>query len=313
MKLDLSKDHRITLKRHGKKLWSYRDQKPDVVEAAVLDYLRDHDFDGYFTQRDNYLSLFMTLAGWPGKITKRMPPWFVSPWSIYLNGADGWLQNHNYTFSQVMSEAKNTNFDTLLRKIQLFCEGKTDSPFYFSGSMRQPDHTIEFLKAFGIERLKEAIVDEFNVEVWGSHKFLYDFDIDLLRRKLEWDTMLSPEGLELGLKPAYLHSAAFWINDNFKNNIDRTEEFAQHVKDSAVKVEILDACALARRWRDKTVARYDFATLDRPMWDETGTADVEVKAPNDKLSQAQKNTINRARTRGERACVIYVSEANQPH
>lgn len=70
--LDLTVDQTIALRRHGKKLWSYRNNKPDVVEAAVLDYLRDNGCDGYFTGRDDYLSLFMSLAGWPGKVSNKM-------------------------------------------------------------------------------------------------------------------------------------------------------------------------------------------------------------------------------------------------
>ena len=306
MNLDLSKDHRITLKRHGKKLWSYQDNKPDVVEAAVLDYLRDHGFDGYFTERDAYLSLFMSLAGWSGKIGKRMPPGFGNPHRVYYMGSDGWLRSHKYTFAQAMSEAENTTIEKLAEKLRSFCLGKTYSLDSFSNLNQQPEHMIGFLRAFGIERLQKDIKSHFSEEALSAMKFLYNFDTEMLYHYYQWRS----DGQQQGADRVTIFNCAFHRGGGFEANIDHAEDLASHVTDSRTKEKILDACALARRWREKTLASYDFATLDLQLWDEIGTAIVEVKAPNDRLGPSQKNTIERARKEGERACVIYVSEAN---
>lgn len=303
MKLDLRKDHSIALKRHDRKLWSYRDNKPDVVEVAALDYLRDHGFDGYFTERDYYLAYFMLLAGWPGKISKRMPPGFVNPHFVYFNGSDGWLNSHTYSFAQVMAEVENATIDSMTTKLTMYSENCSTLP------KNKLEHVLAFLRVLGTERLKAEIMDKFREEELSAYKFLYKFDTEMLGRKYKWASLLSSEGLALGLRPMYIFQCAFWRGGGFENNIEKTEEFAQHINDASVKSEILYACSFAKIWREKTLARHDFATLDLQLWDENGTAIVEVKAPKDRLRQNQKNTIERARSRDDRACVIYVSEA----
>lgn len=271
---------------------------------------RDHGFDGYFTERDFYLNVLMLLAGWPGKIGKRMPPGFVNPHFVYFNGADGWLNLHQYTFAQVMNEVETATVEKLTEKLRLFCDGKKHSMFHFSGLKQQPDHLITFLKSLGVEALKREIRQTFTEDRWAAHKFLYNFDTEMLRRKHEWGALLSPEGLARSVQPKYIFQCAFWRGGGFDQNIDQTEEFALYINDSAAKAEVLEACAIARKWREKTLASHEVTILDLQLWDESGTAIVEVKAPNDRLSPSQKNTIERARARGERACVIYVSEAN---
>lgn len=307
--LDLSKDHRISLKRHDRKLWSYQDYKPDVVEAAVLDYLRDHGCDGYFTQRDAYLNLFKSLAGWPGKISKRMPPGFVNPHFVYFHGSDGWLPIHKFSYERVMAEVDGTTIETLTEKLQAFCHGKTYSQFYFSGLKQQPDHMLGFLHVLGIDRLQKEIRESFKEEHLKAMRFLYDFDTMMLRLKYRKEEILSPEGLEKGVQCMPVSQRAFHRGGGFDTYIDQTEEFAGYLIDEALKQEVLDGCAFARKCREKTLAAYETTILDLQIWDGLGTAIVEVKAPSDRLSPSQKNTIEQARMRGERACVIYVDEA----
>ncbi len=306
MPLDLNRDHKITLQRHGAKLWSYNDNKPDVVEAAVLDYLRDHGFDGYFTQRDSYLSLFMTLAGWPGKISKNMPPGFVNPHFVYYNGSDSWLSQHKFTFAQAIVEVDGATITGMTEKIKAFCTGRTSSMNSFSGLKQQPEHMVDFLHALGIERLKQEIKDQFSEEGLAARKFLYDFDTDM-RFLYQSSSALSLDGSQHATRPEYIFQCAFHRGGGFETNIDRTEKFARQVKDDALKAKIVEACAFARVWRERTLASYETTTLDLQIWDETGTAIVEVKAPNDRLMRSQTNTIESARQHGERACVIYVS------
>lgn len=310
MNLDLSQDHRISLKRHDRKLWSYRDNKPDVVEAAVLDYLRDNGFDGYFTQRDNYISLFKRLAGWPGKISKRMPPGFVSPDFVYYMGSDGWLSSHKFSYQQVMAEVEATTIKTLTEKLCSFCADKTYSMHSFSDLKQQPEHMLSFLQVFGIERLRHEIKDRFTAESLNARRFLYDFDTRTYSIGFMDSATVSAEGLAKEVKLMTLFQSAFHRSDGFDRNIAYTEDFAHYVKDEALRLEILDVCSFARRWRAKTLESYEITTLDLQIWDESGTAIVEVKAPNDRLMQSQKNTIELARKAGERACLISVDEAN---
>ncbi len=310
MGLDLHQDHKVALKRHGRKLWSYRDNKPDVVEAAVLDYLRDHSFDGYFTERDRYLALFMTLAGWPGKILKRMPPGFMTPQFVYYMGIDGWISSHKFSYAQGIASVEATTIETLSEKVHAFCTrlpySAYNSMYYFSSLKQQPEHMLGFLKAFGVERLQNEIKECFSEEGLNARRFLYNFDTDMLRRKYQWTS----EGLVEGAQRLSIFNCALTRGRGFESDIDHAEEFAHHLNDAVIKSEILEACAFARSWRERTLAIYETTDLDLQIWDAAGTAIVEVKAPNDRLGKAQKNAIELARTRGERACVIYVSEAN---
>jgi hypothetical protein len=308
MKLDLTKDHRITLERHGKKLWSYRDNKPDVVEAAVLDYLRDHGFDGYFTERDNYISLFEVLAAWPGKMSKLMITGLVNPHHVYYTGNDCWLLNHGFSFGRIMDEVTKTTFEVLSDKLQLFLKCKSCRS-HFSDPKKQPTHAIKFLHAFGVENLRRHIFDSYNQNALRDMLYLFEFD-SLRSRQIQKELLLTGQNPPIGFSIENLRLPAFYASFGSDENIDRTEEFAEHVKDCAIKTEIQDACIIARKWRELTLKNHSFTNLDLQLWDETGTAIVEVKAPNDRLRPNQKNTIERARARGERACVIYVSEAN---
>jgi len=307
MKLDLSQDHSISLKRHDKKLWSYKDNRPDVVEAAVLDYLRDNGFDGYFTERDHYLLLFQALAAWHGKMFKRMPPWFTGPSAVFYLGSDGYLKRHKFSYAQAMAEVEATTIEGLTEKIKNFCTSKTLRKFC-SDRQEQPDHMLRFLKILGIENLKRGIKEIFTQEELEQKRFLYEFDTKMIFLRYERKDVLKPDGL---LKNIQSQSLFYGVRDDSRSasNIEQTEQYAEYVREDSLRNEILNACTFARELREKAYAKIKTAKLDLQIWDETGTAIVEVKAPNDQLTRSQTNTIESARQSGERACVIYVSSS----
>jgi hypothetical protein len=302
MNLDLSRDHRISLKRHDRKLWSYRDNKPDTVEAAVLDYLRDHGFDGYFTQRDNYLDLFKRLAGWPGRIFKRFPPFFISSESVYYGGADGSFPHHKFTFAEVMAEVERATLESLSEKLRGFCAGKPYIRGSFSTVNHQPDHMLSFLKAFSLTRLKSEIKLQFTEETLKVKRHRYEFRE---RAFLIWhkrNEFLTSKGLE-----KYATSLMPVVE---KPDTQEWTDFLLHIKDPIIRDGELREFTFHTESFARATERKVFATLDLQLWSEAGTAIVEVKTPNDRLMQSQKNTIELARKAGERACLISVDEAN---
>lgn len=302
MKLDLSQDQRVALKRHDRKLWSYQDNKPDTVEAAVLDYLKDHGFDGYFTQRDNYLDLFKRLAGWPGRIFKRFPPFFVNSESVYYGGPDGSFPNHKFTFSEIMAEVDRATLESLSEKLRGFCAGKPYIRGSFSTVNHQPDHMFSFLKAFGLTRLKSEIKLQFTEDNLKVERHGYEFRERTFLLWYKRDAYLTSQGLE-----RYLTSRRPIVE---KPDFQEWIDFLLHIKDPIMRDEELRALTLHTESFERETARKLFSTLDLQLWSETGTAIVEVKAPKDRLSESQKSTIDRARRQGEPACVFYVSEAN---
>lgn len=306
MILDLSKDHTIALNRHGPKLWSYNGSKPDVVEAAVLEFLRSQGVDGYFTQRDNYLNLLCSLAPWPGKVTKRISNAFTGPHFVFYMGKDGWLPTHKHTFAKAMAELESITFERIEEKLHIFCEGKKYHRVFFSPMNPQPEYIIDFLRVLGIDKLRDIVTSLVSKDRCDAMRLLHDFDF---QARFEWsrrDDLLTPEGKKLGATTAPLYWPAFQQNPSNKQNIEKTEYFASFAADDAIRQEILRACDVARKWRDITNSTIATTLLDLQVWDGNGTAIIEVKAPNDKLSQAQKNTIELARSRGERASLINV-------
>lgn len=308
MPIDLSVDHTIKLQRHAKKSWSHGNNPPDVVEAAVLDYLLDYGVNGYFTGRGSYQGLLMTLAGWPGKILKRMPPAFCSPFYVYEQCLDGWLPGHTYTRAQVMAELEATSVEILTRKLQAICNGHSFLRGYYGPTHKQPEHIIEFLKAFGVDQIKKDVNEAFPIEVFQAKKFLFAFDSNLYSLHRRAAPFLDAEGVARNLKPVGIFNRAFHFGGGFDKHIDTTEEYANHLTDEDIRNEILYACAFARKCRERTVALYDTTVLDLHVWDEKGMAAVEVKAPGDRLRPAQKNTLALERAKGRRACVITVEE-----
>lgn len=304
--LDLTVDQTIALRRHGKKLWSYRNNKPDVVEAAVLDYLRDNGCDGYFTGRDDYLSLFMSLAGWPGKVSNKMNPAFF-PEFVYFRGSDGPIRLHKFSYVKAMAEVDATTIEKLSEKLAIFCNGRMSCRGYFSNLMQQPDHMISFLTALGISELQRLIKIDYPEAHLQSLRFLEKFNMQSRSLMEQREELLTPEGLALDVQIRGFPYGAI-LKDYVFDQINETQTFARYLKDEVLRGEFIEACNDVRKLREDALSIPRTATLDLQLWDRHGTAVVEVKAPGDKLMTHQIATLNLARAKGERACVISVTE-----
>ena len=58
------KNEIIYLKKHGPKKWQYKSYEIVSVELAVLDYLKDNGWQGYFTEQFNYDELLIQMMCW---------------------------------------------------------------------------------------------------------------------------------------------------------------------------------------------------------------------------------------------------------
>jgi hypothetical protein len=323
MLMDLSIDRTIKLTRHDRKRWSFRGGRIDVVEEAALDFLKAHGWQGYFTGRYDYRSLIAMVMGWPKRGT-RFPHAITGTHAMLFMGADGWLKKHKYTYDQIYSNIVKFNPSDLRSALEDLAETKTKAPFIATfgltpgrASDMDIDHICSFFVAFGHQPIIDMVDRFLPKEKMLAMKRLFEFDI---RHRELWHNrrigatdpsvwnLISPKANEDGAHFAMLNQPAFHFAGGFQGNIDITENFCRYILDDDLRAEIEAECVFARKWRNILLEDRKTTTLDLQLWNESGVAYVEVKAPNDKLSATQRATIEELKAKGETASLISVVE-----
>ena len=316
MKLDLSIDQTIKLKRHDKKKWSHGDKGIQCVEVATLDYLADYGFNGYFTEREHYLELLIALLGWPGSVPKKLNDAFINCRSIYYNTCDGWLPIYDFSISEVMKEVDSCTRENLLLKIKGFHMANSATKGIYIDSRQDHSRIISFLETLGMDSLRMEVGKIFNYEEFLAKKDIYNFDQRI--NSCNWKKKvreINERGSADTKGPHILRSYKDLFNFSFhprskgwEDNANITEEIALEIDKPRIRQRLLSIVAFARHWRERSDSSYDTTTLDLQLWDKQGTYLAEVKAPGDRLSNAQRTTIERERSSGRPACLITVLE-----
>lgn len=305
MAIDLSEDRTIALKRNGKKLWSWKGSDPDVVEIAVLHYLRDHGWDGFFTGREDYYGLIIALAGWPGKVSNKMNPAFT-PSFVYFRGTDGLFRQHRYSYDKTMRFMRSITLAEMEERLRVVCAGKKWKRAYYSTNNQQPDHLISFLHAVGMDKIREIVESRYTKEKLAAQKTLreLDYSLDHLRWRKIGDNY--PEARSTGEFPR-LEWAVRDYEFGERDLIAQARAFASHLP-SEVRQVASSAIDFAEAYRQGIWDSDTGSALDLVLWNAKGLAIAEVKAPNDRLRPHQRKTIDHARSQGSQACVISVVE-----
>ncbi|WP_412504493.1 VRR-NUC domain-containing protein [Roseovarius sp. SYSU LYC5161] len=328
----------IGLTRHDRKRWSYNGGSIDVVEQATLDSLKDHGWSGYFTERFNYFALCCLVLGWPDAPSKtqkalsahrrkQRETFWYGVQALMAGGRDGFLPMHDYSYDQIYANISTSTEQEFVDKldalistnIKSFEIGKLSSREVVASDIDR-QNVISFFKVVGLNGIlgyidqhypKEKILamrrlDDFDNEFWD--RGWGSFHISSGRVKDDFIKNVKSEAVDRKIGMETLFGPAFHFAGGFQDNIKNTRYFSDYVRCSATRDRILRECDFAEMWRGRLVEQRKTTTLDLQLWDDKGLAYAEVKAPNDRLSPAQKATLAELASNGERAMLINVSE-----
>jgi hypothetical protein len=328
----------IGLSRHDRKRWSYNGGAFDVVEQATLDFLIDHGWSGYFTERFNYFELCCLVLGWPDAPSqtqkalsahrrKQREVFAYGVQALMSGGHDGYLPMHDYSYDQVYANISNSTekefedkLDALVStNIKSFSIGKLGSKAVGASEIDR-QNVISFFRIVGLNGILDYIEQHYPKEKILAMRRLYDFDNEFWDRG--WDATLIASGRlkddfvknvkseavkeKIGMQT--LFHPAFHFAGGFEDNIKNVRCFSGYVRCPEIRDRIIRECDFAEMWRDRLIEQRRTTILDLQLWDDTGLAYAEVKAPNDRLSPAQKATFAALARNGERAMLINVSE-----
>lgn len=294
---------KLKLKRIDKKLWQFEGDTPKRVELAVLDYYKSKGWSGYFTERDNYFWTIAFVAGW-GDWSKKRPR---TATSIHLL-----LKTVGY--SKTLNKIENSNSSLLLNGL------KTARPYfkdYFlllaSKSDLTEDETKEFYRnllsffnAVGAKRIRNEIARQFPEERIKRERLMSKFDTKIFRAKPA--ISLSGQIHEREIITPLNQWGRYAPEDRLKGISDAIN-MSQKYGDTELVQLGRKAVEAAKLELERIEAAIQYRVLDLVLWKDGQIAYVEVKAPNDRLSQEQCNTIKRNVEEGTLSWVTYVEEA----
>ena len=289
---------RIFLKRLDRKLWRFGSASPKRVELAVLDYYKSKGWEGYFTEHYDYFSIIGFISGW-GEWTKKRPK---TATSLHLI-----LKNVGY--GRTLKNIENTDEELLRTQIKDAkpCL-KNYFEFYRISEFNDQDFEVftscllSFFNTVGADGLAKEIQRRFPEERIKRERIVerFDFKINDFRRKNKLDYSITPLRLVLHYREGFFDRLS---------GLEEVPVFAQKYGDEAF-IRLADkAVAAAKLELERIQAAIQYRVLDLVLWKEDRVAYVEVKAPNDRLSEEQCSTIRRNVGEGSLSWVTYVEEA----
>lgn len=317
---------RIKLKRLGPKVWQFRDCEPKRVELAVLDSLISKGWQGYFTEHFDYDSTIFCMMCWCNrdsyfKEKRKTSEIFKhrdSLWYAFNHASDGFFDfnNHKFSHGDLMAHASSFSEEMISKILQAWQERSLKSPvvglaYLSSRSACELDANklISFYRARG--GLKYYL-DYIN--------YFYSYEIQELKERSKI--------LDIRLKEKYGYDAPLrnLLNENdgnflriYKNNPPQPVALQKWITEIEncdffeLKEEFLQlAQGIRKYWRCKELEHNPWkihASLDLQIWKEY-VANVEVKAPNDRLRPNQKDQLELDAKLGRKSWVIEVDEDN---
>ena len=330
----------ISLKRHGAKEWQYKDCAIARVEIAVLDYLKDQGWSGYFTEQYDFEELLIKMMCWDDHSNF---PWGfdgdIGKFSIqtvncmFEKAADGyWSYDQKYSRTDLLNNAKAFNVEDISNILHLWSQQKIK----FGKSKQQvlkkeawhnlcnlrPNDLAAYYSASGgsnyfLSLLEQRFPPELQV-LWNRAKKLFDELKVSCREKSDHQkhqqTLMT---LIIGLQDAgvmtYLGIASSTYPDDLDNWIaeignipksDLVDRYLQLAKDIKTLTDELGSLSWHKR-------NGKHAVLDLKVWKDDQLASVEVKAPNDRLSPNQKDQLLKDKELGHLSWVISVEELHE--
>lgn len=301
---------KIVLERVDRKLWSFKGNAPVRVELAVLEYLEAQGWEGYFTEHWNFEDMCIALMSWPN--TRKVMPKDVSTLEvIFYMGVDGWLKKHNFSFPEVMSCLESFDASAFGRVCR--AQMKSKAPRFLVG---KAGHKARSFSEVDLEKLErffcvagrdffvtrarsrftlQELIDR--TEVYQIESAISDFQRD---QKLIRPTSFPKAGLG---------HAAFHSTSRYDGIIEEWRQVASSQLDTTVASIILTGCKIAEAARIRTLSEAQNVLLDLRVWRDRTQAFVEVKAPNDRLSNVQRATISNLEKSEHSVWVVTVEAA----
>lgn len=316
----------LRLKRLGQKVWQFKDCEPKRVELAVLDYLKSKGWQGYFTEHFDYDNTLLFMMCWcnrdsyfsekrkTSEIFKQGDPL----WYAFNHASDGFFnfKKHKFSHSNIISYVSSFSEDMILRILLKWQEHDLKGPavgrgYYHprSASELDPESLISFYQARGgLDYYLDYIKYFYTPELQALKKRARELDKNL-KEKYGYDAplrnlLIENDGNFLAVyknQPPKSSALNKWIEKISEHqNVEHRDEFIQLAQD--IKYYWDGQILKKNCWQISS------AKLDLQIWNKS-LAQVEVKAPNDRLRPNQKEQLELDASQGKISWVIKVDVA----
>ena len=313
----------IKLRRLDKKVWQFKDYEPKRVELAVLDFLTEQGWNGYFTEHFDYDETLIFMMCWPdhnkiGSVTYLDIP---EVHHLFYRANDGFIRDEKtvmFSRADLLNNAKNFRKSDISKILALWrAKPRFKKPFigrtglkYRHASELSVDHLISYYDAVGG---KEYIID--NIEKRFPARFQELLSQarslteevrgrnDLGKMPNLMDSCMSFYNITNAARyPIGKYMSEAGLNRFCENTLKREPRFLAEKIVSLAREIILE-----RHKKDQVFPPID-AVLDLKVWRQNEAVSVEVKAPNDRLSEQQKKQLTRDNEEGKKSFVVVVDE-----
>ena len=313
----------VTLKRLDKKLWQHLNYEPKRVELAVLDSYKDRGWRGYFTEHFNYDETLILMMCWPDhkKIGSTTYLGIPDVHHLFHRARDGFMQDEksvNFSRRDLIENAKTFQVSDIPNILKLWqAKPRFKKPFIGKAHLKSR-HASE-LCAGDLVSYYNAIGGKGYYVNYLEDRFPENLQILSSRaRKLTEEVRARSD---LGPTPNLMDSCmAFWniiiaaryplgkyMSDTGLARFSKAT-LEKSPQDLANKiVDLAYAIIEARREHEKAF-QPPKAVLDLRLWRDGEVADVEVKAPNDRLAPHQIAQFEQDKRDGRNSWLVNVFE-----
>ena len=323
----------ITLKRIDKKLWQYESCSPKRVELAALDYLKSTGWRGYFSEHfdfDHTLTVMMSFcnSSWyvegkadardfamPNGVTPDLPIRTID--DAFLFATDGYwnFDNHHFSSADLYENAQSFMEVDICRLLRIWKERGVEAFFvgraYHSPRPATELNSDDLLSYFRARGGSTYFIDLLRSRFPASRQKL------LSRSRLLSERLVESENFDLEDKVRDLVRDAGYYLGVFRSakKMPEVEVWAEKIElwnytplsEEAVVLSADIVNYLAQTRCNPAGYNVD-AMLDLVIWKDR-VANVEVKAPNDKLRPHQVSQLLKDKEAGRLSWVINVIEA----
>lgn len=314
--------------RVSAKRWKLLAGGEDVVEVAALEQMVSLGWKGYFTERFNFWELCVLVCGMPFGRTRQgnvrsvknaRDIFFYGANGLLFMGRDGYIKIHERSYAEVCDEIACVSKIEFEYKFDCLRDTKIKSK-YIGVVGGRPAHAsqldkkmlLSFFDAVGVSGILAYIQKNYSQKKLSAMVRLQGYDDEFydLMYRFRGPTQrlldVAPEAAERGCGYELLFQPAFHFEGGFQANIEKCVKFSGYIRDEELAARINAACCFSQEWRNNLLHDRRQTRLDLQLWNDIEVGIAEVKAPNDRLSPRQVETLRCATEKGERNFLIYV-------
>lgn len=330
----------VYLKRYGPKEWQYENCEIVSVELAVLDYLKDNGWQGYFTEQFDYDKLLTQMMCW--KDHSAFPsPKFSDPEDIYLFpyiclfdiAKDGYWKHdaHEFTCKELINNAINfqpndipkilNDWNNQKAKFRKTRNGERSRKDWQKICDLQASDLISYYKASGGKEYFLGLINKKYPKeltpLWNKSSLIFQ---KLKVKMIKDGTFYGRSDMANNHFDLYhkigsflgVHSPVLPISE-LNDQIEEISKLSNtdpryYYLDLLIDIKKLTNKLGTLTFQDRIgVAAY----LDLKIWKNGQCASVEVKAPRDRLRPNQKEQLDLDINAGYLSWVINVKDLNE--